>query len=69
MRGEEEPVGAPYIRIRVDRSHHRIDVQRKERGVDVAAVGDDNIVLSTELRAKAVDGFNALAWAYNEASK
>jgi hypothetical protein len=37
--------------------------------VIVASIGDDNIPLSPELRTKAVDGFNSLAWAYNEASK
>ena len=35
----------------------------------MSAVGDDVIVLSKELRAKAVEGFNALAWACNEGSK
>lgn len=45
------------------------DLAKEAKEVIVAAVGDDDIVLSPELRVKAVDGFNALAWAYNEASK
>ena len=35
----------------------------------VASVGDDNVPLTKDLRAKAVDGFKALAWACNEGSK
>lgn len=37
--------------------------------VIIEAIGDDNINLSPELRAKAVNGFKALAWACNESSK
>jgi hypothetical protein len=35
----------------------------------VSVVGDDQIPLTTELRAKAIDSFMALAWACNEGSK
>lgn len=45
------------------------DLAKEAKEVIVAAIGDDDIILSPELRVKAVDGFNALAWAYNEASK
>lgn len=42
----------------------------KEAGqVVVAAIGDDQVNLSPELRSKAVDAFNALAWGCNEGSK
>lgn len=37
--------------------------------VIVAAIGDDSLLLDPALRSKAVDGFKALAWACNEASK
>lgn len=37
--------------------------------VMVAAIGDDSVLLDKGLRNKAVDGFRALAWAANEASK
>jgi hypothetical protein len=37
--------------------------------VIVAAIGDDQMVLSPTLRSKALDGFDALAWALNEGSK
>jgi hypothetical protein len=37
--------------------------------VIVAAIGDDQMVLTPILRSKALDGFDALAWALNEGSK
>ncbi len=33
------------------------------------AIGDDQVLLNPDLRAKAVNGFRALAWACNEGSK
>lgn len=33
------------------------------------AIGDDNVVLNAELRAKAAEGFRALAWACEEGTK
>lgn len=39
------------------------------KSVVVASIGDDNIPLTKELRAKAVEGFRALAWACKEGSK
>lgn len=35
----------------------------------ITYIGDDNAVLSTELREKSVDAFKALAWACSEGSK
>lgn len=35
----------------------------------VSAIGEDNVSLDKELRKKAVEGFNALAWACNEGAK
>jgi hypothetical protein len=35
----------------------------------VAYIGDDNVVLSTELRQKSVEAFRALAWACQEGAK
>jgi hypothetical protein len=35
----------------------------------VKAIGDDQVLLNSDLRAKAVEGFKALAWACNEGSK
>lgn len=37
--------------------------------VIVAGIGDDNVPLDPELRAKAADSFKALAWACNEGAK
>ena len=60
-------IAGPMLRLDIKGKYANLAKETKE--VIVAAVGDDNINLSTELRAKGVDGFNALAWAYNEASK
>jgi hypothetical protein len=35
----------------------------------IQAIGDDQVLLSNDLRAKAVEGFKVLAWACNEGSK
>ena len=45
------------------------DLPKELKEVVVAAVGDDQITLSPELRTKAASGFDALAWALNEGSK
>ncbi|NDC71867.1 MAG: hypothetical protein EBZ62_00230 [Sphingobacteriia bacterium] len=55
--------------LRLDIKGKYPDLAKEAKEVIVASIGDDNINLSTELRTKAVAGFNALAWAYNEASK
>ena len=54
----------------------RLDIKDKYKGlgdaakdVIVTAIGDDQIPINKELRAKAVEGFGALAWACNEAYK
>lgn len=60
-------IAGPMLKLDIKGKYPNLAKEAKE--VIVAAIGDDNIVLSTELRAKGVDGFNALAWAYNEASK
>jgi hypothetical protein len=45
------------------------DLAKSTNAVVVAGIGDDNIVLSPDLRNKAVETFKALAWACNEGSK
>ena len=57
------------IMLRLDVKGKYKDLSKESKEVIVAAIGDDDVNLSPELRIKAVDGFNALAWAYNEASK
>lgn len=54
----------------------RLDIKNKYKGLSsacnnvmVAAIGDDSVLLDKVLRNKAVDGFKALSWACNEASK
>jgi len=55
--------------LRLDMKNKYKDLKKESQDVIVASIGDDNVTLSKELRPKAVDGFNALAWAYNEGSK
>lgn len=57
------------IMLRLDVKGKYANLAKEAKEVIVASIGDDNINLTPELRVKAVDGFNALAWAYNEASK
>lgn len=54
----------------------RLDIKGKypklakaAESVVVSSVGDDSVLLDSKLRQKAVDGFNALAWACLEGSK
>lgn len=60
-------IAGPMLKLDIKGKYPNLAKEAKE--VIVAAIGDDNIVLSPELRVKGVDGFNALAWAYNEGSK
>jgi len=57
------------VMLRLDIKGKYPDLAKETKEVVVAAIGDDQILLSKELRTKAVDGFNALAWAMNEGSK
>lgn len=55
--------------LRLDIKGKYSDLAKELKEVVVVAIGDDQIVLSPELRLKAMDGFDALAWALNEGSK
>jgi hypothetical protein len=57
------------VMLRLDIKGKYADLPKEAKEVIVASIGDDNINLTPDLRVKAVEGFNALAWAYNEASK
>lgn len=57
------------VMLKLDIKGKYPNLAKEAKEVIVASLGDDNIPLTPELRSKAVDGFNALAWAYNEASK
>lgn len=57
------------VMLKLDIKGKYPSLAKEAKDVIVASIGDDNINLSPDLRAKAVNGFNALAWAYNEASK
>jgi hypothetical protein len=57
------------VMLRLDIKDKYANLAKEAKDVVVAAIGDDQVLLSAELRAKAVDGFKALAWAFNEGSK
>ena len=45
------------------------DLAQANQSLVVSVVGDDQVLLNNDLRSKAVDAFNALAWACFEGSK
>jgi hypothetical protein len=57
------------VMLRLDIKGKYPDLAKETKEVVVASIGDDQILLSKELRTKAVEGLNALAWACNEGSK
>ena len=57
------------VMLRLDIKGKYPDLAKEAKEVVVAAIGDDQILLSKELRVKAVEGLNALAWACNQGSK
>jgi hypothetical protein len=57
------------VMLRLDIKGKYPDLAKEAKEVVVAAIGDDQILLSKELRVKAVEGLNALAWACNMGSK
>jgi hypothetical protein len=57
------------VMLRLDIKGKYPNLAKETKEVIVTLVGDDQILLSKELRAKAVEGFNTLAWAFNEGSK
>ena len=57
------------IMLKLDMKGKYPNLAKEAKEVVVASIGDDQILLSKELRAKAVEGLNALAWACNTGSK
>ena len=57
------------VMLKLDIKGKYPNLAKEAKEVVVAAIGDDQILLSKELRAKAVEGLNALAWACNLGSK
>jgi hypothetical protein len=57
------------VMLRLDIKGKYPNLAKEAKEVVVTAIGDDQILLSKELRAKAVEGLNALAWACNQGSK
>ena len=57
------------VMLRLDIKGKYPNLAKEAKEVVVAAIGDDQIPLSKELRTKAVEGLNALAWAFNMGSK
>ena len=57
------------VMARLDIKGKYKDLAEANKAVIVEAIGDDSVPLTSELRAKGLDGFDALAWAYNEGAK
>lgn len=57
------------IMLRLDIKGEYKDLAEANTNLIKAAIGDDNVSLDSNLRARAVDGFKALAWACYEGSK
>jgi hypothetical protein len=57
------------VMLRLDMKDKYPNLAKEAKEVVVASIGDDHILLSKELRVKAVEGLNALAWACNMGSK
>ena len=57
------------VMLKLDMKGKYPDLAKEAKEVVVASIGDDQILLSKELRVKAVEGLNALAWACNQGSK
>lgn len=57
------------VMLRLDIKGKYADLAQQSKELVISAIGDDMILLTPELRAKAVEAFQALAWAYNEGSK
>lgn len=57
------------VMLKLDMKGKYPNLAKEAKEVVVASIGDDQILLSKELRVKAVEGLNALAWACNMGSK
>jgi len=57
------------VMLKLDIKGKYPNLAKEAKEVLVASIGDDQIPLSKELRVKAVEGLNALAWACNTGSK
>ena len=57
------------VMLKLDMKGKYPNLAKEAKEVVVASIGDDQILLSKELRVKAVEGLNALAWACNTGSK
>ena len=57
------------VMLKLDMKGKYPNLAKEAKEVVVASIGDDQILLSKELRVKAVEGLNALAWACNLGSK
>jgi hypothetical protein len=57
------------IMLKLDMKDKYADLADANFNLIKAAIGDDSVLLDSDLREKAVEGFNALAWACYEGSK
>lgn len=61
--------GLAGFMLRMDIKGKYPNLAKECKDIVVSAIGDDNILLSPDLKNKALDSFDALAWAFNEGSK
>jgi hypothetical protein len=57
------------VMLKLDIKDKYADLGKEAQEVIVSVIGDDNVLLSTELRAQASQSFKYLAWACNEGTK
>lgn len=60
-----QAVSLSGVMLRMDIKGKYPSLASQSTDVIVAAIGDDDLPLTPDLRSKAVKGFEALAWAYN----
>jgi hypothetical protein len=57
------------LMLRLDIKGKYEDLPESAQALVLTAIGDDNVLLNDDLRAKAVEGFKALSWACLQGSK
>lgn len=64
---EINSMAGPMLKLNIKDKYPNLAQKSKE--VIVAAIGDDDIVLTEDTRIKAVEAFNGLSWAFYEGGK
>lgn len=64
---EANALAGPMLKLNIRDKYPNL--AESSRSLVVSAIGDDDVVLDNELRAKASEAFRALSWAFYEGSK